>query len=106
VLLETVAAQKALALKLGERPEIARYDEADEPHGSTLAYHLAHLEESFHRFNERHLPTLISQANTSGDVLGSLHEIGEELRHVIYHIATPAYFGYLGASDQRPATSD
>jgi hypothetical protein len=41
------------------------------------------------------LPRLRSQAMSGTEVENLLHEIGEEFRHILYHIRDPEFFSYL-----------
>lgn len=61
----------------------------------TIAYSFADLEESFTKFLEDFLPK-IQQAKLSDEELKNiLLDIGEEFRHILYHINSMEYYNYL-----------
>jgi len=86
---------KALAERLSRCRSVTRFDTAEEPHGWTLAYTLSELEESFRRFLDEQLPKLTHGRTGELDMREMLHEIGEEFRHILYHINAPEFFRYL-----------
>jgi hypothetical protein len=94
-MLESVDAQNRLAAKLATLPDVRRLDTADEPQAHTLAYTLAELEESCRAFLDRRLPDLVNDAESPDAIAEVLTEIGEELRHLLYHAQDPEYFSYL-----------
>ncbi len=84
----------ALAARLKSLPELARLDPAGEPQAATVAYTLSELETSC-----RAILSLIPQfsdTSASEDKLrAALLEVGEELRHVMYHVRDTEFFKYL-----------
>lgn len=86
---------RALAEHLAECAEVARLDEGEEKEAWTLAHTFSDLEESFRRFLEDLLPRLTAADATSNETRDVLLEIGEELRHILYHIRDPKFYRYL-----------
>jgi hypothetical protein len=80
--------------------KVRELDRSDEPEASTLAHAFLDLEESFRRFIDEHLPELSRSDLSEQQVCDRLHEIGEELRHVLYHIRDPRFYDYLFANDR------
>lgn len=80
---------------------VREFDRPDEPEASTLAHAFLDLEESFKRFINEHLPELTRSDLSEQQVCDRLHEIGEELRHILYHIRDPRSYEYLFASGPR-----
>ncbi len=97
-LLNDMDAWKALAEKLDRLPDVNRYDSADEKEAWTLAHAFSDLEESFRKFLDDQLPRLVNGEPTPAALNDLLTEIGEEFRHILYHIRDPKFFGYLEAS--------
>ena len=86
---------KALAERLETCEQVRRYDTAAEKQAWTLAHNLIDLEGSFRAFLDNHLPKLKVENLSSEQINDLLLEIGEEFRHILYHIKDPAFFSYL-----------
>jgi hypothetical protein len=71
---------------------------------STLAHAFLDLEESFRRFVEEYLPALLQRDLTESEVCAMLEDIGEEFRHILYHIRDPRFYRYLTADSLDPRT--
>jgi hypothetical protein len=88
-------AAKELADRLGEIASVAQFDLPNEPQGSTVANALSDLEDSFSAVLNDLLPKLLDQTKSAEELDTVLLDIGEELRHILYHIKDTKYFGYL-----------
>jgi hypothetical protein len=86
---------KSLAERLESCDEIRRYDTAGEKQAWTLAHNLIDLEESCRAFVEKLLPRLKSENLSPEQINDLLLEMGEEFRHMLYHIQDPEFFAYL-----------
>jgi hypothetical protein len=96
---------KALADKLSRCEQVTRHDSGKEPEAWTLAHSFADLEESFRKFLDEQLPTLAEGPLDSSSINELLLEIGEEFRHILYHIKDPKFFRYLlDESGEEPGT--
>jgi hypothetical protein len=84
-----------LEKRLQNVTSVTRFDRAGEPQATTLAHSLADLEESFREVLENLLPRLVDSNLDSGQLNDVLLDIGEELRHIHYHIRDPKFFDYL-----------
>ncbi|MFQ5705687.1 MAG: hypothetical protein ACE5HV_17745 [Acidobacteriota bacterium] len=93
----------ALAERLSKCPAVSRLDTEEEREAWTLAHAFSDLEESFRKFLIEHLPRLSDANLEDSEIEGLLLEIGEELRHVLYHIRDPRFFRYL--DDREPGQS-
>ena len=93
--LEDTAALKALAERLAQCKEVTRFDAGEEREAWTLAHAFGDLEESFRRFLEEQLPRLTNGQLTGPETHDLLLEIGEEFRHILYHIKDPKFYRYL-----------
>ena len=89
-----------LADKLSKCPEVSRYDTRDFPESSTLAHAFWDLEESFRKVLDVHLVKLVNEDLDPAAVNSILHDIGEEFRHILYHIKDPLYYRYLPSTDE------
>ena len=83
-----------LADKLSECPQVARYDSGEDKEAWALAHAFNDLEDSFRVFLDRLLPSL-RNADSPEAVYDILLEIGEEFRHIVYHIRGPKFYRYL-----------
>jgi hypothetical protein len=91
--LEEVEAIKRLANLLEANPRIARLGSGAEPGGWLVANALAHVEESCSAIVAR-IASLSGKASVSAqDEL--LIELGEDLRHVMYHVRETQLFNYV-----------
>jgi hypothetical protein len=74
---------------------VTKFDEGEHQEASTLAHAFADLEESFDKFLNEHLPRLVRDQPDAGEIPGLLLEIGEEFRHILYHLRDPKFYSYL-----------
>lgn len=91
-LLAEVEARTRLARKLAEVASVSKFGGEE---AGTLAHAFGDLEESFLRFLDDLLPRLVETDLTPDEIESVLLEIGEELRHVLYHVADPQFYAYL-----------
>jgi hypothetical protein len=80
---------------LSRCPVVSRLDDTEHVEADTLAHALLDLEESFQKYVVHHLPLIESGQQSPEQVVALLLEIGEELRHVLYHIKDPRFFQYI-----------
>lgn len=90
MLLQSVPTQKELAERLEQLSVVSRHSDGDELESGRLVTSMAHLEESFERYLKELLPSLLGASGE--DVPDALQEIGEELRHIAWHMRDPRYF--------------
>jgi hypothetical protein len=88
-----------VALRLMDRlskvKSVSRFDRPGQPESGTLAHSLTDLEQSFREILDVLLPKLVDESLTPDQLNDVLLDVGEELRHVLYHIKDPKFFGYL-----------
>ncbi|MBI4498431.1 MAG: hypothetical protein HY689_11085 [Chloroflexi bacterium] len=99
-ILENPDAIRALAERLARCPQVARFDQGNEQEGWTLAHSFADLEESFRKFLDEQLPKLAQEQLSASEISGLLLDMGEEFRHILYHISDPAFYKYLHQEDE------
>ena len=89
----------ALYRVLGERlstcPEVTRQDGGERQEPWALAHALVDLEESFRAFLEDQLPRLVREQLQPSEIFDLPLDIGEEFRHILYHIKDPRFYSYL-----------
>lgn len=93
-MLEDYTAIKRLAEKLQKYECVSKLDSDDEPEACRLAQSLSDLEQSFQEIINNCLPALLKADNEEA-IHDALLDIGEELRHILYHIKDPKFFTYL-----------
>jgi hypothetical protein len=101
-LLIEAEARARLARKLADVAAVSKH--GDEEAG-TLAHAFGDLEESFLQFLDDLLPRLVNNDLTAEEIESLLLDIGEEFRHILYHVADPQFYDYLqvpGAVRGRP----
>jgi hypothetical protein len=96
-LLANQATRKALAERLSKCPEVTKYDRSDEKEAGVLAHAFGDLEESFRAFLDEQLPRLMNDQASPAELFDALLDIGEEFRHILYHIHDPKFYSYLEA---------
>jgi hypothetical protein len=84
-----------LTQRLRNVPAVARLDAPNEPQASTIAYSLAELERSFREVVNNQLPRLLDQTLGERQLYETLLDIGEEFRHILYHLKDAAFYSYL-----------
>jgi hypothetical protein len=92
-----------LAKCLSQCPQVRRFDRPDYPESTTLAHAFWDLEESFRAFLDVHLKKLVQEDLDPATIHDVLHDIGEEFRHILYHIKDPLYYRYLLSDAETPA---
>jgi hypothetical protein len=86
---------RRLTERLARLKAVSQFDQPGEPQAATLAHSLTDLEKSFREILDALLPKLLNESLDSDQLNEVLLDIGEELRHVLYHIRDPKFFGYL-----------
>lgn len=81
-----------LAKRLAEVELIAKYNEGKHKEAWNIAYAFPDLEASFEKFSQDLLPKLLKSNLSDDEIKETLIEIGEEFRHIIYHIKDSRYF--------------
>jgi len=81
--------------RLSSIPSVKQFDQPGEPQAATLAHSLGDLEQSFRTTLDELLPRLLDPQKTPAELNDVLLDIGEELRHILYHIKDPRFFDYL-----------
>lgn len=108
-LLDDESDLRSLADRLARCPDVTRFDSDMESESWTLAHSLGDLEDSFRTFLDRQLPRLAEGTLGPVETYELLLDIGEELRHVIYHINDTRFYRYLtddGASESAVQTGE
>jgi hypothetical protein len=95
---DSTAAMKALVDALASCPEVARLDRpGSDPEAAALAVSFSHLEESFECVLGQLLPRLADKETPQSELADILFEIGEQFRHILYHIGDNEFYSYLPA---------
>lgn len=95
-----VAELNALAERLNRCEQVSRYDTRAERQASKLAYDFLDLAESFRTFLNEQLPRLLDESVSCAELDDVLGDIGEEFRHILWHIHNAEFYAYL--RDQAP----
>lgn len=103
-LLDDAAKVKALSDHLSASERVRIFDAPGEPESWTIAVALRDIEKSCSEIFQEQLPPLVSGSLPKSEIDERLHRIGEELRHILYHIHDTKYYAYLTAGDK--ATTD
>lgn len=103
--LKNPADVKRLAEKLRTSAAVSRFDTAEEEQAWTLAHALSDLEGAFRTLADDLLPRLARTEDVT-ELEDILHAVGEEFRHVLYHLRDCQFYGYLQEKPPRSADSE
>lgn len=92
---EKAARFKRLGEILSKYEFINKYDANEAKEAWTLAHAFIDLDESFNKFSNETLPKLFDENLSEKEIQELLIDIGEELRHILYHIKDPKFYDYL-----------
>ena len=90
---------KRLAERLETCDQVRRYDRGDEKQAWTLAHAFMDLAQSFRFFLDDQLPRLRAEEMGTDQLYDVLLEIGEEFRHILYHIRDAQFYSYLRSEE-------
>jgi len=96
--LNDVNAIKELANRLSKCYAVSKFDKKGHSEAWTLAHALSDLEQSFRRILDVQLMRLSGEELNESEINDLLLEIGEELRHILYHIRDSEFYKYLEIS--------
>lgn len=96
-LLQDVEKLKTLAERLECLKEVAKYSNAENKEGWTVAHGLSDIEISISRLLNELFPKIRNEKIENDELNDLLLDIGEEFRHIIYHLKDIKYYGYLSA---------
>ena len=94
-LLSTGEAMKHIAERLQRTDKLKDLGEAGRKQAWELAHHLSDIEESCSAFLSDLLPILVQKDLPDAEVYKVLHSMGEQFRHLLYHIREIKYYDYL-----------
>ena len=86
---------KILADRLAAMANIKKYNSNQRDEGTTLAHALSDIEHSCTVLNNHLIPLMFENSLTDEKMCEVLLEIGEELRHIVYHISDSEFYKYL-----------
>ncbi len=101
LLLGSAEAVKELARRLDGCEAVKKLDGPGHWEAGTLAHALADLERTFWDFLSARLPRLLMPEDSPEQIRDVLLAIGEDLRHIQYHIQDPRFFAYLPGESAR-----
>ena len=84
-----------LANNLRKSEKINSFDSAKEKEADTLAHSFLDIQESCNVLTSELFPKLMSSNISESEIEELLFDIGEELRHIKYHIKDPRFYEYL-----------
>lgn len=83
-----------MAENLRKSDKVNSFDNNNEREADRIANSIVDMEESFKTINEL-TPKLLSEELSEEKINDILLDIGEELRHILYHIKDAKFYGYL-----------
>lgn len=86
---------KQLANFLSKCPQVNKLDHGKHNEAGTIAHAFSDLEDSFSKLMAEYFPKLAKREIKESEIKDCLLEIGEELRHILYHIHDPKFYKYL-----------
>ena len=88
-----------LAKTLSKSSKVNSYDDKKNKESWTLAHSFNDLEESFKTLMTVLFPKLMANSLHEDEINELLLDIGEEFRHIIYHIKDPNFYRYIFEND-------
>jgi len=86
---------RAIVHNLEKCHRVTQYSSVDENQANTLANSFIDIEEELRKIIDEQIPKLYSKNLTAEEVDDLILEIGEELRHLIYHVNDTKVYDYL-----------
>jgi len=86
---------KMLAQNLRKSEKVNSFDSLEERESETLAHSILDIEESCKTLLNNLFPKLEPTTLSQDEINELLFDIGEELRHILYHINDPKFYDYL-----------
>ncbi len=100
LLLGDGASVKALAERLATCEAVSRFDTAEEREAWTLTHAFSDLEGSFRVYLDALLPRLVQGDLSPEEVHDLLLDIGEEFRHIAYHLNDTRFYTVYMAQER------
>lgn len=92
--MEYIEKLKIITQNLEKCERVTKHSTKKENQADTLANALIDIEDALNRINER-IPKLYLEDLTNDEVDDLILELGEELRHILYHINDTPVYDYL-----------
>jgi hypothetical protein len=92
--MEYIEKLKIVTRNLEKCERVTKHSTKGENQADTLANSLIDIEEALKKMNEQ-IPKLYLKDLTEDEVDDLILELGEELRHILYHINDTAVYDYL-----------
>jgi len=86
---------KIIANNLRKSKRVNSFDNIEYIESESLAHSFLDIEESFKVLLDNLFPKLESSSMSEEQINDLLFDIGEEMRHILYHIKTPKFYEYL-----------
>jgi len=86
---------KMLAQNLRKSEKVNSFDSLEERESETLAHSILDIEESCKTLLNNLFPKLEPTTLSQDEINELLFDIGEELRHILYHINDTKFYDYL-----------
>lgn len=80
---------------LDKLKKVRSYDSIEEPESHVMAFSFLEIEESCKKLIRNYFPALYSGTLSEEDINDLLLDIGEEFRHIMYHINDMRFYQYL-----------
>ena len=74
---------------------IAAFDDEEEEEAWRLAHALCDIRDSCEKIAQNLFPAIMSSGLSEDDLEEALLSIGEELRHILYHVKACRFYGYV-----------
>jgi hypothetical protein len=95
LMIKDAEAVKALAEHLSQCEEVVKFNQGEDSEAWTLAHSFQDIEESCRALLDDLLPRLTEGQSSESEIQELLHGIGEEFRHILYHIKDTKFYQYL-----------
>jgi hypothetical protein len=86
---------KTIINNLKKSKKVNSFNDGDEFEYSTLAHSFLDMEDSCKLLLNKYFPKFLKDNIDEEEIDETLFDIGEELRHILYHINDPKFYKYL-----------
>lgn len=94
---------EALRQRLSLCEFVSRLDEGEHNESAVLAHGLWDIEDSCRTLVDQILPALHAPSLTDDELRDLLVDIGEEFRHILYHLRESRFYEYLRSEEDHSA---
>jgi hypothetical protein len=95
--MDSASKLKTISRNIGKSKKVESFDRGHEKESDVLAHSFVDIEETCSKLLNELLPKLIQDDLNETEINDLLLDIGEEFRHILYHIEDSKFYNYLSS---------